>query len=136
MATQQIESSQNQPPAQPGGGRKASLLRAVQRYWSLLSGVIDWPLRFIFGRDIFISYSRRDAGRYAPSLALALQSKRPKLSFYLDKWIAPPSGKLPRSLKRQATSQELAARANAQVDFDPEESLLLAGQAYNTANTL
>lgn len=60
----------------------------------------DLPFRYLFGRDIFISYSRSDASKYAPNLALALQAKRPKLSFYLDRWLAPPSGKLPKSLKR------------------------------------
>ena len=62
--------------------------------------ILEMPVRYIFGRDIFISYSRADAARYAPNLALALQVKRPKLSFYLDKWIAPPDNTLPRSLKR------------------------------------
>lgn len=61
---------------------------------------VESPIRYIFGRDIFISYSRADAGNYAPSLVLALQSKKPKLSVYLDKWVAPPSGDLPNSLKR------------------------------------
>jgi WD40 repeat protein len=55
----------------------------------------------VFGRDLFISYSRRDARRYAPGLALALQKRMPKLSVYLDRWVAPPSGRLPLSLRLQ-----------------------------------
>ena len=70
-----------------------------QRLLERLFLVLEMPIRYIFGRDIFISYSRADSGKYAPNLALALQAKRPKL-FYLDKWIAPPDNKLPRSLKR------------------------------------
>ncbi|HVQ14999.1 MAG TPA: toll/interleukin-1 receptor domain-containing protein, partial [Vicinamibacterales bacterium] len=62
--------------------------------------ILEWPVRYIFGRDVFISYSRADASRYAPSLVLAVQAKRPKVSFYLDKWIAPASSDLPSSLKR------------------------------------
>src|SRR5215510_6673832 len=63
--------------------------------------IIEIPARYILGRDIFVSYSRHDAGKYAPNLVLALQEKKSKISFYLDKWIAPPSGKLPASLKLQ-----------------------------------
>lgn len=78
-------------------------MNASVTLWHLLQrllSVLEMPIRYIFGRDIFISYSRADGGKYAPNLALALQAKRPKLSFYLDKWIAPPDNKLPRSLKR------------------------------------
>ena len=72
----------------------------LQQFSQFLLTILEMPVRYIFGRDIFISYSRTDANKYAPNLVLALQAKQPKLSFYLDKWIAPPSGKLPRSLKR------------------------------------
>jgi WD40 repeat protein len=74
-------------------GTLKHLLLSLFNLWEI-------PVRYVFGRDIFISYSRADAGKYAPNLALALQAKQPKLSFYLDKWIAPPDNKLPRSLKR------------------------------------
>jgi hypothetical protein len=77
------------------------------RAWRLLVAAMDVPLRYFFGRDIFISYSRADAAQYAPNLALALQAKRPKLSFYLDKWMAPPSGALPPSLMRQVRWSDL-----------------------------
>lgn len=74
--------------------------RILTRLIGNLFYILEVPVRYIFGRDIFISYSRADAGKYAPHLALALQAKRPKLSFYLDKWIAPPDNTLPGSLKR------------------------------------
>lgn len=75
--------------------------RLLTQTGGLFRALIDLPFRFIFGRDVFISYSRRDARRYAPNLTLALQKRMPKLSVYLDRWIAPPSGKLPLSLRLQ-----------------------------------
>jgi WD40 repeat protein len=56
------------------------------------------PLRFFFGRDVFISYSRGDAATYAPSLGRELASRR--LTYYLDQEQAPPGRKLPLSLVR------------------------------------
>ncbi|MBS1914417.1 MAG: TIR domain-containing protein [Bacteroidetes bacterium] len=83
----------NNSPSGPGTG--ARFLRRMQ----LLR---DAPFRFLFGRDVFISYSRREAARYAPNLANAVIEQLPKASFYLDRWLAPPGGRLPRSLKRHA----------------------------------
>jgi hypothetical protein len=57
-------------------------------------------LRFIFGRDIFISYSRQDANKYAPALVMALKERNKQLTFYLDRWLAPSSSTLPASLER------------------------------------
>ena len=59
-----------------------------------LSGALS---RFLFGDDIFISYSRRDSTNYALSLANALTTQ--KLSCYLDQWGTPPGEDLPESLK-------------------------------------
>ena len=73
----------------------------MKEAWRVVLLWLEFPLRFIFGRDLFISYSRSDSRKYAPNLALELKQRRPKLSFYLDRWIAPPSGKLPLSLKLQ-----------------------------------
>src|SRR5215212_6524392 len=73
------------------------LRRLIDRIFSAL----DLPFSYLFGRDIFISYSRADASKYAPKLANALREQMLDLSFYLDRWIAPPSGKLPGKLKRQ-----------------------------------
>src|SRR5215216_17014 len=79
--------------------------RFHRKFWDLIPVWLYSPLRYLFGRDVFISYSRRDAGDYATNLVLVLQKRarkqRRKLSFYLDKWIAPPDGELPKSLKRQ-----------------------------------
>lgn len=102
-----MASSKNhqRPTQQPslGEGKHSNQINAqtIMSYLlHMLLTCFELPFRYLFGRDIFISYSRSDASKYAPNLALALQAKRPKLSFYLDRWLAPPSGKLPRSLKR------------------------------------
>lgn len=102
MASSKVQrpSAKQTPPGERESSNQMNA-RAMASYLMhfLLTG-IELPFRYLFGRDIFISYSRSDASKYAPSLALALQAKRPKLSFYLDRWIAPPSGELPHSLKR------------------------------------
>jgi WD40 repeat protein len=67
--------------------------------WRMTIALLEMPLRYLFGRDLFISYSRGDARKYAPALAITLQKRMPKLSFYLDRWLAPASGKLPLSLR-------------------------------------
>lgn len=84
-----------------GLSRFRSLLKLLSRAGQLFLTVVDIPFRYIFGRDLFISYSRRDSRRYAPNLALSLQKRMPKLSLYLDRWVAPPSGQLPLSLRMQ-----------------------------------
>ena len=53
--------------------------------------------RFLFGDDVFVSYSRRDAADYA--LALASELTRRELSCFLDQWGTPPGSKLPEPLK-------------------------------------
>ena len=65
-----------------------------------LRRVLEAPLSYVFGRDVFVSYSRRDAAAYAPALVLRLKDESPKLSFYLDQWSAPPGRRLPRALRR------------------------------------
>ncbi|HEY0555503.1 MAG TPA: hypothetical protein VGG20_14675, partial [Thermoanaerobaculia bacterium] len=67
----------------------------MRDFLQLLLRLAETPARYIFGRDIFISYSHVDAAQYAPDLAEALRVKRPKLSIYLDRWIAPTADKLP-----------------------------------------
>jgi len=52
----------------------------LQRLLERLFLVLEMPIRYIFGRDIFISYSRADSGKYAPNLALALQANSPSIS--------------------------------------------------------
>jgi TIR domain len=77
------------------------LLQLLRKAGPLLFAVVEIPFRYLFGRDLFITYSRRDSRKYAPNLALALQKRMPKLSVYLDRWIAPPLGTLPLSLRLQ-----------------------------------
>lgn len=77
------------------------LLRIIANF---LLRIIEIPPRYIFGRDIFISYSRHEARKYAPHLAIVVQKRfqeeqKKKLSFYLDRWIAPGTGQLPLSLR-------------------------------------
>jgi WD40 repeat protein len=81
-------------------------LRLLSQSWRLAVALINMPFGYIFGRDIFISYSRWDSREYAPNLALIVQKRyqeqhNRKLSVYLDRWIAPPSGRLPLSLRLQ-----------------------------------
>lgn len=60
-------------------------------------GPRDSLSRFLFGDDIFISYSRRDSTNYA--LRLANELTRQNLSCYVDQWGTPPGEELPESLK-------------------------------------
>src|ERR1700742_2470572 len=77
------------------------ILAYCEALWMMLFTLLDAPFRYLFGRDVFVSYSRADASKYVPNLANELRSQMPDLSFYLDRWVAPPSRKLPRSLRRQ-----------------------------------
>jgi hypothetical protein len=82
------------------------VLLLLRQSWRLVISVINMPFAYIFGRDIFISYSRQDSREDAPNLTLMVQKRyqdqhKRKLSFYLDRWIAPPSGQLPLSLRLQ-----------------------------------
>lgn len=89
-------------PAAPSDGQvsPSSFTPGLPRQaWRMMIALLEMPLRYLFGRDLFISYSRSDARKYAPALAITLQKQMPKLSFYLDRWIAPASGKLPLSLR-------------------------------------
>lgn len=81
--------------------------RGLTKLWGYLAAggqklgaYFDAPFKLLFGRDIFISYSRGDGHKYAPKLANVLRSEMKGVSLYLDRWIAPPSGELPRSLRR------------------------------------
>lgn len=96
------------PPTLEGQGQpEAGSPGRPSRLWPYLTTglkkllyYLDSPFKFLFGRDIFISYSRADARKYAPKLANILRAEVPGLSLYLDRWVAPPSGELPRSLRR------------------------------------
>ena len=55
--------------------------------------------RFLFGHDIFISYSRGDCGNYAERLAIELQQA--KFRCYIDRWETKPGVTLPKELVRK-----------------------------------
>lgn len=61
--------------------------------------IVEAPLRYLFGRDVFISYSRPNS-EYAQQLAIKVRERVPKLSFYLDQWASLSGTTLPSSLKR------------------------------------
>ena len=65
----------------------------------LRNGPWQWLYRFFFGDDIFISYSRADAGRYATSLAVKMSD----LGYlcFLDQLGTDPDRNLPASLKKK-----------------------------------
>jgi WD40 repeat protein len=58
-------------------------------------------LRFIFGDDIFVSYSRQDAIKYAEGLASELARKG--YSCRIDQWESEPGQEMPGSLLRALT---------------------------------
>jgi len=61
--------------------------------------MFDKLAAFLFGRDVFVSYSYDDT-RYAEALAISLQQR--KLSVFLGGWGASPSDELSRSVIRAA----------------------------------
>lgn len=61
--------------------------------------VLETPLIYLFGRDIFVSYARADAATYAQQLAIAVRGEVPKLSFFLDQWASMSGTTLPLSLR-------------------------------------
>jgi WD40 repeat protein len=50
----------------------------------------DALMRPLFGRDVFISYSRQDATAYVQALAEEVRKSRPELSICIDQWAAKP----------------------------------------------
>lgn len=50
----------------------------------------DALMRPLFGRDVFISYSRQDATAYVRALAEEVRKSRPELSICIDQWAAKP----------------------------------------------
>jgi WD40 repeat protein len=71
--------------------------------WRLVGRVLERTLRDVFGRDYFVSYARRDGGRYAARLSRLLGERH---SVYLDQLDVPRGAKLPPRLRhalRRAT---------------------------------
>lgn len=58
----------------------------------------DRAIAYVFGRDVFISYSRAGALAYARALANALKNLESPISVYFDQWAAPPGAELPPTL--------------------------------------
>ena len=56
--------------------------------------------RFLFGDDIFISYSRRDGAHYSAALANELSKKGRDLSCFLDQWGASAANELSKPVLR------------------------------------
>lgn len=71
----------------------------MSTFWMRCRRALEWPLRFIFGRDVFISYARVDGDRYARELARSLRQGDRPVSYYLDLHMAPASQRLPISLR-------------------------------------
>lgn len=63
-----------------------------------LKQAVAWPTKFLFGDDIFISYSRADGATYAAGLADELAGR--KFSCRFDLWGTEPGKEMPNSLKR------------------------------------
>jgi WD40 repeat protein len=59
-------------------------------------------LRYLFGDDIFISYSRKDGANYAAALASELSRRSPELGFscFLDQWGASAGAELSKPVVR------------------------------------
>jgi WD40 repeat protein len=72
-------------------------LPAIVEFFEIVFIYLDTPLRWLFGRDIFISYSRYDAKIYAQKLNNRLTGT---YSCYLDQKALPRGEKLPRAIRR------------------------------------
>ena len=57
-------------------------------------------MRFLFGDDIFISYSRRDGAKYAAALANELSKPGNDYSCFLDQWGASAANELSKPVLR------------------------------------
>ncbi len=64
-------------------------------------------MRRVFGHDLFLSYSRRDATEYVRTLAMKVREHRPKLSICLDQWAAAPHETTHPKLLREARRSSL-----------------------------
>ena len=62
-----------------------------------LRKALGWPSKFLFGDDIFISYSRADGATYAAGLADRLAGRN--FSCRFDQWGTEPGKEMPASLK-------------------------------------
>ena len=65
---------------------------------SRLGLALSRPYRYLFGEDVFISYSRADAATYAAVLANLLSDEG--FSVFLDQWETEPGVEIPRRILR------------------------------------
>ena len=72
--------------------------RVVNALRSMLSGVNTSVIKFLFGDDIFLSYSRADGATYAAGLADKLAERG--FSTRFDQWGSEPGEEMPASLKK------------------------------------
>jgi WD40 repeat protein len=78
-----------------GGYNKPMLL--------VLWRIVNWPLRFLFGRDVFISYARADGDAYVRKLAERLRNAKPRaISYFLDLHVATADPVIPPAALRHA----------------------------------
>jgi WD40 repeat protein len=76
-----------------------SLARSLRTVLQRLLSILETPLMYLFGRDIFISYARSDAANYAQNLAIDLRTHVPQFSFFLDQWASASGTTLPLALR-------------------------------------
>lgn len=72
----------------------------------LMRSLMDVVARSLFGRDVFISYARRDAVGYARQLAFAIRAQR-RVSICIDQWAAPPYATTHPALLRELNRSSL-----------------------------
>jgi WD40 repeat protein len=103
--------------------------KPIQKSHKTLSFYIESPFRFIFGDDIFISYSRIDGINYAEGLASKLAKQG--FSCRVDLWETSPGRELPAKLRRSLRWSKMlvligteAASKSPHVEAEIDEFLL------------
>ena len=76
-----------------------TLVSWLRTVFQRLLSILETPLVYLFGRDIFISYARSDATAYAQQLAIDLRTRVPKFSIFLDQWASVSGTTLPLTLR-------------------------------------
>src|SRR5262245_2686857 len=91
-------------------------------------------LRFIFGDDIFISYSRRDGANYAAALASELSKPGRDFSCFLDQWGASAANELSKpvvqALQRSSVLVLIGTTGATQSKFVQQEVECFSRQSW------
>ncbi|HXM49666.1 MAG TPA: TIR domain-containing protein [Pyrinomonadaceae bacterium] len=82
--------------------------------------IFDALYKVLSGEDIFISYARRDGGKYARNLFMKLTDKKEGFSCFIDELGTEPGQKIPSSLRRKVRNSS---------------TLVLIGSPCSTAST-